>query len=187
MSKFDRFSLGVVFRDYWYSLTIFGSERVDVSARRVITWIPVAVAGVAFWREVSLAGVTTLLPAVSLMSAGLLFVAGQVISLRDKIKEPEDRIRRHFRETISGLLISALACVLLGVLLAILGVVNSAFHPWVVRVISSAACGVGAYLAIMFAASARRLYASYLEAYEGGMELDPPAGHKSLVRRLLRQ
>ena len=120
---------------------------------------------------------SALLPAVSLLAGVLLAAAGQVITLRARIADSlvlssNERVTMYIRETISGILLAAVAALLDSVLLGILAVIVDEHKiRWWHIALSGLIITVTAYLSLMFVVTARRLYATYLEVFEGGAAL----------------
>jgi len=175
----DRFSLGTIARDYWRSLRIFKTNARDTWALTVLVGVPLAVFAGAVFKKYVFPVPVALLPAVALLAGVLLAAAGQVITLRARIADSlvlsdDARVRAHVRETMSGVLLAAIAALtdalLLGSLAAATALENYVVRWWHMG-LSAAALAVTAYLALMFVATARRLYATYLEVFENGTPL----------------
>lgn len=171
----DRFSIRVVVQDYSRSLKNYGSGKRDTSAAVILLAGPALIfAWSAAGRFVFPAPVA-LLPAVSLLSGVLLATAGQVLTMRGRLddKEPitQARIRGHIRETMSGLVLTAVIAladaVLLGGLAAAINQPNHVVRWWHVA-LSSGSLAATSLICLMFVVAAKRLYSTYLEVFEGG-------------------
>ncbi|MFF1392148.1 hypothetical protein [Rhodococcus erythropolis] len=178
----DRFSLGKVATDYWRSLRIFKTNERDTWALAVLFGIPLAVSAGGILTKYVFPVPVALLPAVALLAGVLLAAAGQVITLRARIADSlvlseNARVRAHVRETMSGVLLAAIAALtdalLLGSLAAASALENYVVRWWHIG-LSSAALAVTAYLVLMFVATARRLYDTYLEVFENGTPIPKP-------------
>lgn len=185
----DRFSLWPPLRDYLRLIRKFKSGRRDWWALLVLFGLPTAVLGLTLWRSYVFPAPTTMLPAVSLLAGVLLAAAGQVMTLRARIADSltlstDERVRSHVRETMSGVVLAASAALgdalLFGALGAATQQANYQRHWWHVA-LSSAALAMTAYLALMFIATARRLYATYLEVFENGAPVRCKSGKPSAV------
>ncbi|TPW93638.1 hypothetical protein [Mycolicibacterium fortuitum] len=124
-----------------------------------------------------------LIAAVSLLAGVLLAAAGQVVTLRARIADSltlaaDDRVTGMLRETMSGILLAAVAALLDAVLLGTLSVVTTADHRWWDIALSASVVAITAFLALMFVNTARRMYTTYLEAFEGGASLP-----KTVIRK----
>lgn len=171
----DRFSLRVVAQDYSRSLKDYGSDKRDTTAVAVLLVGP---ALVFIWSAAKcfvFPAPVALLPAVSLLSGVLLATAGQVLTMRGRLDDKEQstqiRIRAHIRETMSGLVLTAVialaAAVLLGGLAAATAQPNYVVRWWHVA-LSSASLAATSSICLMFVVAAKRLYSTYLEVFEGG-------------------
>lgn len=173
----ERLSLQTVRRDYWRSINHFGTGDRDTYALVVIFATPIVVAIVAIFPfKLVITAPVALLPAVSLLAGVLLAAAGQIITLRARIADSltlssDKRVTSHIRETLSGLLLSAVAALVDALLLGVLAVVLRDEHRWWHIALSSAIAAVTTFLAMMFIVTARRLYSTYLEVFEGGSPL----------------
>jgi hypothetical protein len=154
--------------------------------------LPVVVAGITAWRGYVFPSPVAMLPAVALLAGVLLAAAGQIVTLRARIADSltlstDERVRSHVRETMSGVVLAACAALvdalLFGALAAATQQVGYPKHWWHVA-LSSAALGVTTYLALMFIATARRLYATYLEVFEKGA---PVRGKQPIQRTAPRE
>lgn len=178
----DRFSLWPALRDYMRLVRKYKSGKRDWWALIVLFGLPVCVAAVTAWRLYVFPAPVAMLPAVALLAGVLLAAAGQVITLRARIADSltlstDDRVRAHVRETMSGVVLAAAAALtdalLFGALAAATQQVDYV-HRWWHVALSSAALAVTTYLALMFIATARRLYATYLEVFENGAPAPTP-------------
>lgn len=173
----DRLSLRTVRQDYWRSLNHFRTGGRDTFAIAVIFGVPPTVGGLAIYPlHLVITQPVALLPAVSLLSGVLLAAAGQIITLRARIADSltlstDHRVTAHIRETLSGLLLSAVAALSDALLLGVLAVVMSDVHRWWHVALSGVIVAATVYLAMMFIVTARRLYSTYLEVFEGGSPL----------------
>lgn len=177
----DRLSLRTVATDYWRSVRVFnGSDRPDYGGRLLIFGIPVvlAVGSVAFGLQLSTP--TAVLPAVALLAGVLLAAAGQILTMRARIADSltlssDERVTRHIRETMSGVLLAAVGALVDALLLGVLG---STLVPGKTTALGVVMTGgivlMTSYVSLMFVATARRLYATYLEVFEKGMPLRKP-------------
>lgn len=175
----DRFNLGTVARDYWRSVRKFKTGTRDTFALSVLLGLPAGVLIVSFVTCYVFPAPVALLPAVALLAGVLLAAASQIVTLRARIADSltlssSARVRAHVRETMSGVILAAVAALCdalaLGALAAATTVPNYVHHWWH-SAISSIALMLTTYLALMFVATARRLYATYLEVFEGGAPL----------------
>ncbi|MGE2724418.1 hypothetical protein [Mycolicibacterium pulveris] len=117
-----------------------------------------------------------LIGAVSLLAGVLLAAAGQVVTLRARIADSlvlatNHRITGLLRETMSGVLLAAVAALVDALLLGVLSVVMADDHRWWHVALSGAIVATTAFLALMFINTARRMYSTYLEVFEGGAPL----------------
>ncbi|MBC2933041.1 hypothetical protein [Nocardioides sp. zg-1228] len=178
----DRFDVRTVMQDHSRSMTNYNTGRVDVAAKVVLWGLPILVGVLAVYNDYRLENPTAFVPATSLL-AGILFGAvGQLISIRARIADSvtlsqNTRLRSHFRESVSGMLLAALSAMIVSLLLGalILMPATSAAHPvaWPRAGIAVTAivATMGTYMVLLFIISTRRLYASYLEAFENGRAL----------------
>jgi uncharacterized membrane protein len=100
---------------------------------------------------------------VSLLAGVLLVAAGQVITLRGRIADSltlssNQRVNSYIRETLSGLLLAAVAALFGSLLLGVLAVAMSDVHRWWHITLSGLIIAVTVYVAMMFIVTARRLY-----------------------------
>ncbi|MDC9015201.1 hypothetical protein [Mycobacterium marinum] len=173
----DRLSLRTIRRDYWRSLNHYRTGHRDTYAIAVIFGAPVIAGGLSVYPlHLVISQPVALLPAVSLLSGVLLAAAGQIITLRARIADSltlstDKRVTAHIRETLSGLLLSAVAALFDALLLGVLAVVMRDIHRWWHIALSALVVAVTVYLAMMFIVTARRLYSTYLEVFEGGSPL----------------
>ncbi len=182
----DRLSLRTVRLDYVRSLRRFRDpSKRDWHAIAVLFLLPVVLAAVVLRLNVVLTAPTAILPAVALLAGILLAAAGQIITMRARIADSltlssDKRITGMVRETISGVLLAAVAALVDALLL---GVLASLTPPgfdsrWWHEVLSAVIMGVTAFMSLMFVVTARRLYATYLEVFENG---NPLPKHPSKV------
>ncbi len=170
----DRFSLWPALRDYWRLVRKYKSGKRDWWALLVLFGLPLGVLGVTVCQSYVFPAPVAMLPAVSLLAGVLLAAAGQVIMLRARIADSltlstDDRVRSHVRETMSGVVLAASAALGDALLFGALGAATqqAGYHKhWWHIALSSAALAMTTYLALMFIATARRLYATYLEVFE---------------------
>jgi hypothetical protein len=179
----DRLSLRAVRLDYWRSLNKYHSGRRDRLTIAIIFGTPIVLGALAIYPvHLVITQPTALLPAVSLLAGVLLAAAGQIITLRARIADSlvlsaDKRVTQFIRETLSGVLLAALAALLDALLLGTLAVVMADAHRWWHIALSAAVVMVTTYLALMFIVTARRLYQTYLEVFEGGAPL--PKRHRN--------
>ena len=173
----DRLNLRTVRRDYWRSLNHYRLGHRDTYAIVVIFGAPVVAGVLAIYPlHLVITAPVAILPAVSLLVGVLLAAAGQIITLRARIADSltlssDKRVTAHIRETLSGLLLAAVAALFDALLLGVLAIVLTDVHRWWHIALSSAVVVVTVYLALMFIVTARRLYSTYLEVFEGGSPL----------------
>lgn len=184
---FDRFNVLVLVRDHTRSLVIYPTTNPDRVARFLLYILPLVAAGAAVSARYRIGEPTALVPATSLL-AGIFFAAvGQLISIRARIADSvhlsgNQRLRAHFRESVSGMLLAALAALgvslLLGVLILLAptpvpkkGALSDDIIEWTAIACSALVVALITYMVLLFVSSARRLYTSYLEAFEGGLPL----------------
>jgi hypothetical protein len=174
----ERLSLRTVRLDHWRSLNNYRtSGDRDTYSIVAIFGTPVVAGGIAiFPLHLVITTPVALLPAVSLLAGVLLAAAGQVITMRGRIADSltlssDPRVTAHIRETLSGLLLAAVAALCDALLLGVLAVVMSDVHRWWHIVLSGLIVAATVYLAMMFIVTARRLYSTYLEVFEGGSPL----------------
>lgn len=173
----ERLSLRTVRLDHWRSLNHYRTGHRDTYAIVVIFGTPVIAGGLAtFPLKLVITTPVALLPAVSLLSGVLLAAAGQIVTLRGRIADSltlssDQRVSTYIRETLSGLLLAAVAALFDALLLGLLAVVMSDVHRWWHIALSGMIVAVTVYLAMMFIVTARRLYSTYLEVFEGGSPL----------------
>lgn len=173
----DRLSLRTVRRDYWRSLRKYGSGKRDTYAIAVIFCLPVLVGAAAIWPlHLVISKPEPLISAVSLLAGVLLAAAGQVVTLRARIADSlvlaaNERVTGLLRETMSGVLLAAVAALVDALLLGVLAVVMSNDHRWWHVALSGLVVANTAFLSLMFVNTARRMYATYLEVFEGGAPL----------------
>ncbi|UPK64676.1 hypothetical protein MYP14_04755 [Rhodococcus pyridinivorans] len=170
--------------DYWRSLRRFGDGKRDVAAALVIFGLPIVVFFVALFAGARIAQPTGLLSAVALLSGVLLAAAGQILTMRARIADSltlsaNDRVTSYIRETMSGLILAAVAAFFDALLLGALAALGDGESKLMI-VLSSTILMVTTYLSAMFIVTARRLYQTYLEVFEGGSPL--PRRTKSELR-----
>lgn len=178
----DRLSLRTVATDYWRSVRVFnGDDRPDYGGRLLIFGIPVVFATGSFALGLQLSTPTTILPAVALLAGVLLAAAGQILTMRARIADSltlssDVRVTRHIRETMSGVLLAAVGALIDALLLGVLGATLVPERTTMFGIaLTSGIVLVTSYVSLMFVATARRLYATYLEVFENGMPLGKPA------------
>ncbi len=180
MSLFDRMSLRPVALDYWRSLRIHPSGKPDVGARALLTALPLMAAGATVWRGFVVPQPTALLPAASLLAGVLLASSGQILTLRARVADSvvlsgDRRVTSHIRETISGIVLAAVVAMLDALVLGSLTLFAPAQHHRPAVAVSAVAAALTTFLALMFLVTARRLYATFLEAFENGSPLPKPS------------
>jgi hypothetical protein len=172
----DRFSLWPPLRDYLRLVRKYKSRKRDWWALIVLFGLPLGVLVATARQSYVFPSPVAMLPAVSLLAGVLLAAAGQVITLRARIADSltlstDERVRSHVRETMSGVVLAASAALGDALLFGALGAATqqAGYHKhWWHVALSSAALAMTTYLALMFIATARRLYATYLEVFENG-------------------
>ena len=172
----DRLSLRTVRLDYWRSLTKFGSGKRDWYTSFVILAVPFGIGMASIWAGFVLTEPTAILPAVGLLAGVLLAAAGQIVTMRSRIADSltlaaDERVTKFLRETMSGTILAAVAALVDALLLGVLASVLTKEHRWWHILLTALILAVTAYVAIMFISTARRLYATYLEVFEGGSPL----------------
>ncbi len=178
----DRLSLRTIRLDYWRSLNKFDSGDRDTPAILAIFGVPVVAGTLAIFPfKMVIHTPIALLPAVSLLAGVLLAAAGQTITLRARIADSltlssDERVTGYIRETLSGLLLAAVAALFDALLLGVLAAIMTDDPRWWHIALSGAVIAVTAYLAMMFIVTARRLYFTYLEVFEGGSPLPKRRG-----------
>lgn len=186
----DRFNVTVLFVDHSRSMVRYPTRKPDRFAKGVLYGLPLLVAGVVVAAQYSLSDPGALVPATGLM-AGIFFAAvGQLISIRARVADSvalagNPRLRAHFRESVSGMLLAALAALFASLSLGALTLLPSSVDPaqklwkveladvlhWGVVGISALVAALLSFMVLLFISSARRLYTSYLEAFEKGLPL----------------
>lgn len=179
----DRFSLGTVFLDHWRSLRKFKGGGRDYAASLTLYGLPLLVGVVSIvlgvWKRWIFPTPVALLPAVTLLAGVLLAAASQTITLRARIADSlvlsaSTRVSAHIRETMSGLLLGAVAAMADAMLLGALAA--STYEHYELRVwhfaLSGSIVAITTYLGLMFIITARRLYTAYLEVFESGEPLE---------------
>lgn len=175
----DRLSLSAVRRDYWRSLRKYSSQNNgrDYHAITFLLGTPVLAGTAAIWPlNLVITEPEPLVSAVSLLAGVLLAAAGQVVTLRARIADSlvlasNDRITGMLRETMSGVLLAAVASLFDALLLGVLAVTMAYDHRWWHIGLSGVIVANTVFLALMFVNTARRMYATYLEVFEGGLPL----------------
>lgn len=178
----DRLSLRTVATDYWRSARVFNGDgdRPDYGARVLIFGLPVLLAAGSVAFRYQLSTPTTLLPAVALLAGVLLAAAGQILTMRARIADSltlssDVRVTRHIRETMSGVLLAAVGALIDALLLGVLGAIIVPGERSVAGVVLTGGIVLmTSYISLMFVATARRLYTTYLEVFENGMPLAKP-------------
>lgn len=177
----DRLSLRTVATDYWRSVQLFNSDgRPDYGGRLLIFGIPVVLSVGSLALGLQLGSPTALLPAVALLAGVLLAAAGQILTMRARIADSltlssDARVTGHIRETMSGVLLAAVGALVDALLLGILGATIVEDKVTTLGIIlTSGVVLMTSYISLMFIATARRLYATYLEVFEDGMPLRKP-------------
>ena len=184
----DRFSITSIALDHHRSLRNVRSGGPDWAAHIVLRLAPLAVFITVLATEYRLPDPSALLPATGLL-AGVLFAAvGQLISIRARIADSvvlssSARLRAHFRESISGMLLAALGALGGSTTLAILAQLPATpvvkgdptkreqVLTWAPIVMTALSLLMLSFVVLMFISASRRLYTSYLEAFEGGHAL----------------
>lgn len=171
-----RLSLGTIRRDYWRSLRKYGNGRRDWYSAIIIFGLPVVLGFVAIGTRFVISAPVALLPAASLLAGVLLAAAGQVVTMRARIADSltladDERVSAHIRETMSGILLGAVAALIDALLLGALATILVAEHRWWHVALTGGIVSVTTYLALTFVATARRLYTTFLEVFEGGSPL----------------
>ncbi len=184
----DRFSITSIALDHHRSLRDMRSGRPDWAAHIVLRLVPFAVLAVVVVAEYRLPEPGALLPATGLL-AGVLFAAvGQLISIRARIADSvvlskSTRLRAHFRESISGMLLAALGALGASTTLAVLAQLPATpdvkgeptpkerLLTWAPIAMTALSLMMLTFVVLMFVSASRRLYTSYLEAFEGGHAL----------------
>jgi hypothetical protein len=184
----DRFSITSIALDHHRSLRDVRSGRPDWAAHIVLRLAPLAVLVTVVLSEYRLPDPSALLPATSLL-AGVLFAAvGQLISIRARIADSvvlsnSARLRAHFRESISGMLLAALGALGASTTLAVLAqmpatpdvkgdpTAREQMLTWAPIAMTALSLMMLTFVVLMFVSASRRLYTSYLEAFEGGHAL----------------
>lgn len=187
----DRFNVTVLLRDHSRSMVNYRTKRPDRVAKWLLFTLPLTAGVAVVWTRYRLASPTALVPATSLL-AGIFFAAvGQLISIRARIADSvqlagNKRLRAHFRESVSGMLLAALAALFVSLLLGALSLLpptvtgkaadrSDVVIEWLAIGCSAAVATAITYMILLFISSARRLYTSYLEAFEGGLPLPRPS------------
>jgi hypothetical protein len=185
----DRFNVTVLLRDHSRSMVKYPTKKPDRAAKWLLFLLPLAAGAAVFWTRYRLASPTALVPATSLLAGTFFAAVGQLISIRARIADSvhlagNKRLRAHFRESVSGMLLAALAALFVSLLLGTLSLLpptvtgkaadrSDAVVEWLGVAFSAAVATAITYMVLLFISSARRLYTSYLEAFEGGLPLPP--------------
>lgn len=187
----DRLSLRTVRQDYWRSLRKHGSGKRDVWTIALLLGLPVLLGVGAAWPvKLVIVKPDPLIAAVSLLAGVLLAAAGQVVTLRARIADSltlaaDDRVTGMLRETMSGILLAAVAALMDAVLLGTLSVVTTNDHRWWDIALSASVVAITVFLVLMFINTARRMYTTYLEAFEGGAPLPKTPVRKANSTRVI--
>lgn len=187
----DRFSIAAIAMDHHRSLRDLRSGRPDWVSHLLLRLVPLGALVAVLVTEYRLPQPSALLPATGLL-AGVLFAGvGQLISIRARIADSvtlsnSQRLRAHFRESISGMLLAALGALGGATTLAVLAQLPATpavtgdptryeqLLIWAPIVLTALSVMMLTFVVLMFISAARRLYASYLEAFEGGHALPRP-------------
>lgn len=179
----DRFDVMPILVDHVRSTRDARTDKADVAARVVLFGSPLLVAAVSFVAHYTLTKPDVVAPVAGLLAGVLFGAVGQLISVRARIADSvtlssSSRLKQHFRESISGLLLASLASLMVALLCAVLALMpqsNPALHPWLIKLMKYVDIGGTAlvlalttFTVLMFFKMVRRVYASYLEAFEGG-------------------
>jgi hypothetical protein len=186
----DRFDPRPLFFDHWRSMRrvrpdIEGNnvdQRPDIAARAFLYGAPVLVGALSLWQQWKLTDPASV-GAGSALIAGILFAAfTQLATLRERLEDRSEPIssttRQHFRETAAHLLMGALAAAVEAAILV--GASGARNHPDDKLAIlpTGVVLAVGTYVFLLFTMAVRRVYATYLKVFEGGLYLMPPDRRK---------
>lgn len=181
----NRLNLGPVIRDFSRSLRNYRTDGRDWTASLTLIFVPLGTLLVSAATNYVFPAPVALLPAVALLAGVLLAAAGQITTLRARIADSltlsdDQRVTRYLRETMSGVILAAVAALLDALVLGTLAAAISGDGEtrWWHVALSSGALALTAYLTLMFIVTARRLYQTYLEVFEGGEPL-PRIGQAS--------
>jgi len=170
----DRLNPVPVLRGHWKALRHRDgrSSRPDLIARVVDIGLPLAVGGLAWWRDAHLHSPGLVLSAVALLAAGMLGTFGQLAGLRQRYTDRADEYldaerpeRRQLDETVAHLLTLALACPATGVVI-VAAMVNTPPKHEVNAIWTGAICGLGIWLVVLFFLIVPRLYDAYDMAHK---------------------
>jgi hypothetical protein len=183
---FDRFNVWVLLRDHTRSMVKYPTTDPDRVAKFLLYVLPLLAAAGAGYAQYRISDPTALVPATSLLAGTFFAAVGQLISIRARIADSvhlssNKRLRAHFRESVSGMLLAALAALGVSLLLGGLSLLPNPTPKKGIGVddvveVTAVACSAAVfalitYMVLLFVSSARRLYTSYLEAFEGGLPL----------------
>lgn len=184
----DRFSVMSIAQDHHRSLRDVRTGRPDWLTHAILRLVPLGALVAVLLTQYRLPDPGALLPATGLL-AGVLFAAvGQLISIRARIADSvtlsgSARLRAHFRESISGMLLAALGALGGSTTLAVLAqlpptpkatadpTVREHALTWAPTAATGLSLMMLTFVVLMFVSAARRLYTSYLEAFEDGLAL----------------
>ncbi|MGF0312489.1 hypothetical protein [Rhodococcus sp. IEGM1428] len=174
----DRLSLRTLSLDFVRSMRSSDRGQRDWFALGVIFGLPIVAGVIVACSGVVVVAPTAFIPAVALLAGVLLAAAGQTITLRARLADSltlnaGKRVTGMVRETMSGLLVSAVAALLDALILGALASmmpVGYRLNFWH-HALSVLATVVTVFLVLMFVATARHIYATYLEVFEGGTPL----------------
>src|SRR5262245_25372233 len=108
----------------------YPTDNPDRFAKFLLFALPTLAAVAVIWTRYRLVSPMALAPATSLL-AGIFFAAvGQLISIRARIADSvhlsrSKRLRAHFRESVSGMLLASLAALAVSLLLGVLALLPS--------------------------------------------------------------
>lgn len=200
----DRFNVGPLLRDHVRSTWDLRYERPDWVARFALLGVPVVAGAVSWVIGWEIGRPEFLAPVAGLLSGALFGAVGQLFSIRARIADSvslssNGRLRSHFRESVSGLLLASLSSLLLALLSAVLALftasssgvdpITGLIATWRHQVLlaGTAVCVfLVSFTLILFWKMIRRLYTSYLEAFEGGQYLDTDRARMLQGRQLSR-
>lgn len=185
MSQLDRLSIAHVWRDHQILLRDRRNGKRDGAFIFITFALPLSAGLVVGGLRVRIGDPGAIIPGVSLLAGVLLAAAGQVIGLRARIADSvvlagNARVRSIFREAISGTLLASLASLGAALALGALAQVpdsqsvtdsDRAAASIAGVALSAVSIALMTYLVMMLAATVRRLYLAYLEAFEGGLPL----------------
>lgn len=182
----DRFNLAPVARDYWRLLRKYRTGERDKLAIAVLIGLPAIVFAACVRADFVFPAPAALLSAVALLSGVLLAAAGQIITLRARIADSltlstSARMRAFVRETMSGVVLAAVAALTDALVLGALAAATAEpdyVRRWWHTALTAVALTITTYLALMFVATARRLYTTYVEVFENGAPVRPQTHQK---------